>query len=269
MISYINGQERKTYSETHLFVFSISWLCWSWWWQVWMPNKTDKAGALNTPIMQDPEASIPTAFRTVRYCLFMRDHMAKPGFLFPSELDGGMSAGLIVAVEHLKTNTKTNIIPSGLFRLWCQDKCHNFLFWKIQLFSYVWHWTEEDCPEVWFYKSNSPARTKDAKTDLPENLHASPLMLLETCVNTPMYYSVFHNLHTHVARCSASCVNGALRSRCTDRVHSLHVVHLETRHPPEEETSRLSCCWAGRCWELCLVLPSDENWHEPCTASLW
>ncbi len=41
---------------------------------------------------------------------------------------------------------------------------------------------------------------------------ANPLMLHVTCVNTPIYYSVFHNLHAHVARCSASCVNGALHS---------------------------------------------------------
>ncbi len=29
-------------------------------------------------------------------------------------------------------------------------------------------------------------------------------------MNTPIYYSVFHNLHAWVARCSASCVNEAL-----------------------------------------------------------
>ena len=37
-------------------------------------------------------------------------------------------------------------------------------------------------------------------------------MLLATCVNTPIYCSVFHNLRACVARCSASCVNGALLS---------------------------------------------------------
>ncbi len=34
-------------------------------------------------------------------------------------------------------------------------------------------------------------------------------MLLATCVNTPIYCSVFHNLHVRGARCSASCVNRA------------------------------------------------------------
>ncbi len=37
-------------------------------------------------------------------------------------------------------------------------------------------------------------------------------MLLATCVNTPIYCSVFHNLHACVARCSASCVNGPLNN---------------------------------------------------------
>ena len=37
-------------------------------------------------------------------------------------------------------------------------------------------------------------------------------MLLASCVNTPIDYNVFHNLRAHVARCSASCVNGPLYS---------------------------------------------------------
>ena len=41
-------------------------------------------------------------------------------------------------------------------------------------------------------------------------MSAKPLMLLATYVNTPIHCSVFHNLHARVARCSASCVNGAL-----------------------------------------------------------
>ncbi len=41
---------------------------------------------------------------------------------------------------------------------------------------------------------------------------ANPLMLLAACVNTPIYCSMFHNLHACVARCSASCVNGAQKS---------------------------------------------------------
>ncbi len=50
------------------------------------------------------------------------------------------------------------------------------------------------------------------------NLHAFPLMLLATCVNTPIYCSVSHNLHAHVARCPASCVNGASLSCVCVRV---------------------------------------------------
>ncbi len=33
------------------------------------------------------------------------------------------------------------------------------------------------------------------------------LMLLASCVNTPIDHNVFHYLRAHVARCSASCVN--------------------------------------------------------------
>ncbi len=49
--------------------------------------------------------------------------------------------------------------------------------------------------------------TQDAQADLRANLCANPLMLLATCVSTPIYCSVY--LHARVARCSASCVNGA------------------------------------------------------------
>ena len=45
------------------------------------------------------------------------------------------------------------------------------------------------------------------------NLRANPLMLLVSCVNTPTDYNVFQNLHTPVARCSASCVNWALPNK--------------------------------------------------------
>ncbi len=41
-------------------------------------------------------------------------------------------------------------------------------------------------------------------------MRANPLMLLATCVNTPICCSLFHNLRARIARCSASCVNGAL-----------------------------------------------------------
>ncbi len=44
---------------------------------------------------------------------------------------------------------------------------------------------------------------------MPQELSASPLMFLATCVNTPIDHNVFHNLHACVTRCSASCVNGA------------------------------------------------------------
>ncbi len=59
--------------------------------------------------------------------------------------------------------------------------------------------------------------------DTQAYLHANPLMLCATCVNTPIYYRVFHNLHAYVARCSASFVNGALEcdlepSICLGRV---------------------------------------------------
>ncbi len=46
--------------------------------------------------------------------------------------------------------------------------------------------------------------TQDAWADL----RANHLMLLATCVNTPIDNSVSHNLLMPVARCSASCVNG-------------------------------------------------------------
>ncbi len=41
------------------------------------------------------------------------------------------------------------------------------------------------------------------------NLCAYPLMLLASCVNTPIDHSVFHYLDAPVTRCSVSCVNGA------------------------------------------------------------
>ncbi len=51
--------------------------------------------------------------------------------------------------------------------------------------------------------------TQDALAHLHANLRANPLMLLASCVNTPIDHNVFHNLFTHVARWSASCVNWA------------------------------------------------------------
>ena len=39
---------------------------------------------------------------------------------------------------------------------------------------------------------------------------SNPLMLLASCVNTPIDHNVFQNLCIPVARCSASCVNWAL-----------------------------------------------------------
>ncbi len=52
--------------------------------------------------------------------------------------------------------------------------------------------------------------TQDAKAHLHANLRANPLMLLASCVNTPIEHNVFYNLHVLVvARCSASCMNWA------------------------------------------------------------
>ena len=51
--------------------------------------------------------------------------------------------------------------------------------------------------------------TQDVKAHLDANLQANPLMLLVSCVNTPIDHNRFHNLHVRVARCSASCVNWA------------------------------------------------------------
>ncbi len=45
---------------------------------------------------------------------------------------------------------------------------------------------------------------------LHANLCANPLMLLASCVNTPIDHNVFHYLHMPVARCSVPCVNWAL-----------------------------------------------------------
>ena len=53
--------------------------------------------------------------------------------------------------------------------------------------------------------------------DALAHLHVNPLMLLATCVNTPIDHNVFHNLHVPVARCSASCVNGALITEALQR----------------------------------------------------
>ncbi len=54
-----------------------------------------------------------------------------------------------------------------------------------------------------------PQFTQDTEALLGTNLQAKPLMLLASCVDTPIDHNVFHrpNLRAHVARCSASCVN--------------------------------------------------------------
>ncbi len=55
-------------------------------------------------------------------------------------------------------------------------------------------------------------------------------MLLATCVNTPIYCSVFHNLlHIYIARCSVSCVNGAwnvLLGRSCFRIYVIWLANL-------------------------------------------
>ncbi len=45
--------------------------------------------------------------------------------------------------------------------------------------------------------------------DVQAHLHANPLMLLASCVNTPIDQNVFYYLHMPVARCSVRCVNWA------------------------------------------------------------
>ncbi len=52
--------------------------------------------------------------------------------------------------------------------------------------------------------------TQDVEAQLHANLCANPLMLLASCVNSPIEHNVFHCLHVPVAGCSASCVNWAL-----------------------------------------------------------
>ncbi len=72
-------------------------------------------------------------------------------------------------------------------------------------------------------------------------------MLHATCVNTPIYYSVFHNLRAHVARCSASCVNDALsrvhffprakKNFCWS--HALHSISIQEDHKIDGNQSNL------------------------------
>ncbi len=71
------------------------------------------------------------------------------------------------------------------------------------------------------FSSQGPIHT-GCESRFAANLHANPLMLLATCVNTPIYCSVFHNVHALVARCSASCVNGAQRPGFTKLQQALH-----------------------------------------------
>ena len=58
-------------------------------------------------------------------------------------------------------------------------------------------------------------RPRSHRTRKHANLPANPLMLLASCVNTPIDYNVFHYLHTLVARCSASCVTRAAYTSST------------------------------------------------------
>ena len=76
-------------------------------------------------------------------------------------------------------------------------------------------WFVEDCltPELMnanfvYFLGLEPVHTGHVSTCVHTNLHANPLMLLASCVNTPIdHHSVFHNLPVCVVRCSASCVN--------------------------------------------------------------
>ncbi len=59
-------------------------------------------------------------------------------------------------------------------------------------------------PKSWIRAWNWP-RSHCTRKQIWEQISVQTLW----CVNTPIYCSVFHHLHARVARCSASCVNGA------------------------------------------------------------
>ena len=73
---------------------------------------------------------------------------------------------------------------------------------------FLWHWESDGRPRWTQFTQDAKA---DLHADLHTNLPANPLMLLATCVNTPIDHSVFHYLLAPVARCSAPCVNRGLR----------------------------------------------------------
>ena len=86
----------------------------------------------------------------------------------------------------------------------------------------------EKCPQV--ASSLGPIHTW-RRSSLHSNLRANSFMLLATCVNTPIDCSVFHNLYAHVARCSASCVNGALIQKTNTKENSFELSEFWTKWP--------------------------------------
>ena len=77
-----------------------------------------------------------------------------------------------------------------------------------------------------------------ARSGREAHLRANPLILLASCVNTPIDHNVFHNLRVHVARCSASCVNWAWR-----RITSAGVTDLS---PPLDPTRPCKTTQSGQ-----------------------
>ncbi len=62
-------------------------------------------------------------------------------------------------------------------------------------------------------------------------------MFLATCVNTPICYSVFHNLRACVARCYASCVNGAQEKK--KKKTDPQAVHCQYPFPHQAITANM------------------------------
>ena len=96
--------------------------------------------------------------------------------------------------------------------------------------------------------------TQDAEADL----RANPLMLLATCVNTPICCSVFHNLHVCVARCSASCVNGAQVGLLKPKYVGLGYELWSDKNP----ASARDILWYGG------IMAAKISAHPPCGARL-
>ncbi len=118
--------------------------------------------------------------------------------------------------------------------------CSECYYWYHPLFSFgrlrTLAWIK-----LWHATANTEAPfTQDAKADL----RSHPLMLLATCVNTPVDHSVSYNLHmptTPVARWSASCVNGTWMnfrqvSRSQSFFHACVIVFVTQNKPKPTQT---------------------------------